>query len=61
MSQPPLFKINKGSKGIYIKDEQDLENYIVQNSKDLKKIKKNTKEYEKNIQLEKSKLNIQRF
>ena len=61
LAQPPLFKINKGSKGIYIKDEQDLENYIVQNSKDLKKIKKNTKEYEKNIQLEKSKLNIQRF
>ena len=61
LAQPPLFKVNKGSKGIYIKDEQDLENYIVQNSKDLKKIKKNTKEYEKNIQLEKSKLNIQRF
>ena len=61
LAQPPLFKINKGSKGIYIKDEKDLENYIVSNSKDLKKIKKNSKEYEKNFQLEKSKLNIQRF
>ncbi|MBD1153448.1 DNA gyrase subunit B [Pelagibacterales bacterium SAG-MED24] len=61
LAQPPLFKINKGSKGIYIKDEKDLENYIIKNSKDLKKIKKNSKELEKNIQLEKSKLNIQRF
>ena len=24
LAQPPLFKINKGSKGIYIKDEKDL-------------------------------------
>ena len=61
LAQPPLFKINKGSKGIYIKDEKDLENYIVNNSKDLKKLKKNSKEFEKIMQLEKSKLNIQRF
>ncbi len=61
LAQPPLFKINKGSKGIYIKDEKDLENYIINNSKDLKKIKKNSKDYEKLIQSEKSKLNIQRF
>ena len=61
LAQPPLFKINKGSKGIYIKDEKDLENYIINNSKDLKKLKKHSKEYEKIIQLEKSKLNIQRF
>ena len=61
LAQPPLFKINKGSKGIYIKDEKDLENYIVNNSKDLKKIKKGSKEYIKEIELEKSKMNIQRF
>ncbi len=61
LAQPPLFKINKGSKGIYIKDEKDLENYIIKNSKDIKKIKKNSKEFDKIIQLEKSKLNIQRF
>ncbi len=61
LAQPPLFKVNKGSKGIYIKDEKDLENYIIKNSKDLKKIKKNSKEFDKIIQLEKSKLNIQRF
>ncbi len=61
LAQPPLFKINKGSKGIYIKDEKDLENYIIKNSKDIKKVKKNSKEFDKVIQLEKSKLNIQRF
>ena len=31
LAQPPLFKINKGSKGIYIKDEKELENYIIDN------------------------------
>ncbi len=61
LAQPPLFKINKGSKGIYIKDEKDLEDYIIKNSKDLKKMKKNSKEFDKTIQSEKSKLNIQRF
>ena len=40
LAQPPLFKINKGSKGIYIKDEKDLENYIIKNSKDIKKLRK---------------------
>ena len=61
LAQPPLFKINKGSKGIYIKDEKELENYILSNSKDLKKIKKNSKEFEKVFQEEKSKINLQRF
>ena len=61
LAQPPLFKINKGSKGIYIKDEKELESYILNNNKELKKIKKGSKEYFKNIEIEKSKLNIQRF
>ncbi len=61
LAQPPLFKINKGSKGIYIKDEKELENFILNNSKNLKKIKKNSKEFEIKYQEEKSKLNIQRF
>ena len=61
LAQPPLFKINKGSKGIYIKDEKDLEDYIAKNNKEIKKIKKGTKEYLKALDLEKSKLNIQRF
>tara|TARA_Y100000590_G_scaffold273338_1_gene306892 strand:- start:1555 stop:3615 length:2061 start_codon:yes stop_codon:yes gene_type:complete len=61
LAQPPLFKINKGSKGIYIKDEKELEKFISKNSKDLKKYKKGSKEYERIYQNEKSKLNIQRF
>jgi DNA gyrase subunit B len=61
LAQPPLFKINKGSKGIYIKDEKDLENYIVDNNKDFKKIKKGSKEYYKNLENEKSRMSIQRF
>ena len=35
-------------KSIYIKDENELEKYIINNSKTLKKLKKGTKEYEKN-------------
>ncbi|WP_440907376.1 DNA gyrase subunit B [Candidatus Pelagibacter sp.] len=61
LAQPPLFKINKGSKGIYIKDENELENYIINNNKELKKIKKGSKDYSKIIDEEKSKMNIQRF
>ena len=61
LAQPPLFKINKGSKGIYIKDEKELERYILNHSKDLKKIKKGSKEFEKKLQEEKSKISIQRF
>ncbi len=61
LAQPPLFKINKGSKGIYIKDEKELEKYILNSSKELKKIKKGSKEYEKKLQEEKSKISIQRF
>ena len=61
LAQPPLFKINKGSKGIYIKDEKELEDYIVNNNKELKKLKKGSKEFLKEIDLEKNKMNIQRF
>jgi len=61
LAQPPLFKINKGSKGIYIKNELELEKFIIKNSKDIKKLNKGSKDYKKYIQEEKSKLNIQRF
>ena len=61
LAQPPLFKINKGSKGIYIKDEEELENYIVTNNKEIKKSKKGSKEFSKLIEIEKSKMSIQRF
>ena len=61
LAQPPLFKINKGSKGIYIKDEKELEEYILNNSKNLKKIKKGSKDFIKILNDEKSKMSIQRF
>jgi len=61
LAQPPLFKINKGSKGIYIKDEKELEEYILRSNKDLKKFKKGSKEFNKGIEVEKSKMSIQRF
>ena len=61
LAQPPLFKINKGSKGIYIKDEKELEDYIVNNNKELKKVKKGSKDYFKALDEEKSRMNIQRF
>jgi DNA gyrase subunit B len=61
LAQPPLFKINKGSKGIYIKDEKELEDYIVINNKEFKKIKKGSKEFLKKLDNEKSNMNIQRF
>ncbi len=61
LAQPPLFKINKGSKGIYIKDEKELEDYILNNSKNLKNFKKGSKEFIKLFNDEKSKISIQRF
>ena len=61
LAQPPLFKINKGTKGIYIKDEKELEDYILSHSKELKKIKKGSKEFIKVYDEEKSRMSIQRF
>ena len=61
LAQPPLFKINKGTKGIYIKDEKELEDYILKNNKELQKIKKGTKEFTRAYEEEKSRMSIQRF
>ena len=61
LAQPPLFKINKSGKSFYIKDEKSLENFILNNSKSSKKYKRGSKEFEKVLSEEKSKLNIQRF
>ena len=61
LAQPPLFKINKSGKSIYIKDEKSLENFIFKNFKSSKKFKRGTKGFEKILSEEKSKLNIQRF
>ena len=62
LAQPPLYKVVKGGKAFYIKNEKDLENFIAQNSeKQKKEIKRNTKEFAKFIEDEKSKLKLQRF
>ena len=61
LAQPPLFKINKGTKGIYIKDEKELEKYILENTKELKNLKKGSKEFLKAYENEKANMSIQRF
>ncbi len=58
LAQPPLFKINRGMKSHYIKDEKELEKFILNNSKNLKK---GSKDFDKQLLEEKSKLSIQRF
>jgi len=60
LAQPPLFKVTKGSKSIYIKNEKELEKYILKSSENgAKKLKKS--KLEKFINEEKQKINIQRF
>ena len=61
LAQPPLFKVTKANKSIYIKDEKALEDYILQMAKIDKKFKKNSSEYKNFIQEHKEKLSIQRF
>ena len=62
LAQPPLFKITKNNKSYYMKDEKDLEKYIIKNSNNKeKKGKLNSKEINKIIEQEKQKLSIQRF
>ena len=61
LAQPPLFKITKANKSIYIKDEKALEDHILQTGKMDKKIKKGSVEYKKNIQEQRERLSIQRF
>ena len=62
LAQPPLFKVTKANKSVYIKDEKALEEYIVKASDKIdKKIKKGTQEYKIFIQSQREKLSIQRF
>ena len=62
LAQPPLFKITKSNKSIYIKDEKALENFILESTENKKnKIKKNSKEYIDFIEMQKQNLAIQRF
>ncbi len=61
LAQPPLFKITKSNKSVYIKDEKTLEEYILNTTKIDKKIKKGSKEFREFIQSQREKLYIQRF
>ncbi len=61
LAQPPLFKVTKSNKSIYIKDEKKLEEYILEGEKHNRKFKKGSAEYNKFIQEKKEKLSIQRF
>ena len=55
LAQPPLFKVTKANKSVYIKDEKALEEYIFETAKIEKKIKKGSKEYKKYLQESKGK------
>ncbi|MDA7714959.1 DNA gyrase subunit B [Pelagibacteraceae bacterium] len=61
LAQPPLFKVTKANKSVYIKDEKALEDYILSTGKFDKKIKKGSSEYNKLLQEQREKLSIQRF
>ena len=62
LAQPPLYKITKGSKNFYIKNDKELENFLIKSTEKPKsEIKKGGKEFSKLIEKEKGKVNIQRF
>jgi len=62
LAQPPLYKVTKGSKSTYIKNDDDLESFLIKSAEKSKKdLKKNSNEYKKFLESEKSKVNIQRF
>ena len=62
LAQPPLFKVTKSNKSIYIKNENALEEYIINASDQTgKKLKKGSKDYANFIQDQREKLSIQRF
>ena len=58
LAQPPLYKIVKGSKSYYIKNDKELEDFLIRNSG---KSKKEIKKFDKFLESEKAKLRIQRF
>ena len=59
LAQPPLFKITKGNKVNYIKDEKELDNYILktagQNSKNKKNLTAIIEEQKQNFSLQRFK------
>ncbi len=62
LAQPPLFKVTKGTKSAYIKDEKSLEEYILKISeKTGKNVKKGSLEFTRFMEEQRQKLSIQRF
>ena len=62
LAQPPLFKVTKGTKSVYIKDEKGLDEYILKVSEKAdKKIKKGSPEFNKFMEEQRQKVSIQRF
>ena len=61
LAQPPLFKVTKGTKSVYIKDEKSLEEYILKISEKSGKMKKGSSEFNKFMEEQRQKLSIQRF
>tara|TARA_B110001452_G_scaffold229796_1_gene205852 strand:- start:2078 stop:4138 length:2061 start_codon:yes stop_codon:yes gene_type:complete len=62
LAQPPLFKVTKANKSVYIKDEKSLEDYILKVAGKIdKKYKKGSSDYNKFMQEQREKLSIQRF
>ena len=59
LAQPPLYRISKGTKNIYIKDDKELESFIIKSSEKSKKTNKDSKKYKAFIDNEKSKMSIQ--
>jgi len=62
LAQPPLFKVTKSNKSVYIKDEKSLEDYIIKIAdKADKKIKKGSSAFKEFMMEQREKLSIQRF
>ena len=59
LAQPPLYKVTKGQKSNYIKDEKALDKFILQTAE--KKLPKNQNQISNFIREERSKMNLQRF
>ncbi len=62
LAQPPLFKVTKANKSVYIKEEKNLEDYILKIAdKSEKKLKKNSPEFKNFMEEQRQKISIQRF
>ena len=61
LAQPPLFKISKGNKSTYIKDEKTLEKYILKTADKDNKFDKKKGSFSSFIEKQKKNFSIQRF